>query len=146
MDNIRRTLRRGLQLAKDIAHGKYDTLLVPINLCNNHWVLIVVNFLRRRLEYYDSMGGSQSKFKEACADMCEFVQECFLACGATCDWTDWEYKLWQAGGHHGLQQQGPGSNCGAWVCQWALAIVLGLASLTSTCITCSAWRACGCAS
>ena len=62
LDNLRRTLRRRLQLAKDIANGKYDMLLVPINLCNNHWVLIVVNFLRRRLEYYDCMGGSQSKW------------------------------------------------------------------------------------
>jgi len=37
-----------------------DKLFVPIHL-GNHWTLGVVNFKKRRLEYYDSMGGRNTQ-------------------------------------------------------------------------------------
>lgn len=34
-----------------------DLILVPCNLGNSHWTCAAINFRRRRIEYYDSMGG-----------------------------------------------------------------------------------------
>ena len=45
---------RAGELGRAIASGELDVLLIPVNLGNRHWTLGVVNFERRRFEYYDS--------------------------------------------------------------------------------------------
>ena len=36
--------------------AEFDLIFVPINLCQVHWTLAVINVKEKRLEYYDSMG------------------------------------------------------------------------------------------
>ena len=33
-----------------------DTVIFPINIGNAHWTAAAINFVKKRLEYYDSMG------------------------------------------------------------------------------------------
>jgi Ulp1 family protease len=35
-----------------------DCMIIPINQGNSHWTLAVINFKKKRFEYYDSLGGS----------------------------------------------------------------------------------------
>ncbi|KAK9465859.1 hypothetical protein V1512DRAFT_264890 [Lipomyces arxii] len=42
---------------KQLALADTDYLFVPINVHSTHWCVSVVNFLKKRFEYYDSLGG-----------------------------------------------------------------------------------------
>lgn len=42
-------------------------MIVPMNLGNQHWVCAAINFRRKRIEYYDSLGGhNPSVFGVSC--------------------------------------------------------------------------------
>jgi len=43
-----------------------DALLFPVHVNDTHWCAGVINFKKKRIEYYDSLGGLQSKFFEFC--------------------------------------------------------------------------------
>lgn len=42
-----------------------DYLIIPVHSVN-HWTLGVANFTKKRLEYYDSLGGGGSTFYRVC--------------------------------------------------------------------------------
>lgn len=51
--------------AKKVAGGNVfalDKFVVPTNINNSHWCCTVAHVQERRIEYYDSMGGSGAKF------------------------------------------------------------------------------------
>lgn len=45
----------------------YTKLFVPVNIADSHWVLGVINLRFRRVECYDSMGGTQRTMGEVCS-------------------------------------------------------------------------------
>ena len=46
-------------------YHKKDKILVPINLDNLHWVLVVVDFSKKELRYYDSFQYNGKKYCQA---------------------------------------------------------------------------------
>lgn len=38
-----------------------DAILIPVNMGNAHWTFACVNMRRKRIEFYDSMGGARNK-------------------------------------------------------------------------------------
>ena len=48
----------------------FDYVLIPINLNNTHWALAAINFVKKRLEYYDAMGGGGRACQEVWACTC----------------------------------------------------------------------------
>ncbi|GAA5920613.1 hypothetical protein JCM6882_001973, partial [Rhodosporidiobolus microsporus] len=53
-NNVKRWTKKFDTFAKDI-------IIVPINQGGNHWVCAAVNLAKKRIEYYDSMGGPRPK-------------------------------------------------------------------------------------
>ncbi|PWN29713.1 cysteine proteinase, partial [Jaminaea rosea] len=45
-----------------------DLILIPCNLGNSHWTCAAINFRRKRVEYYDSMGGRNGRVVAALKD------------------------------------------------------------------------------
>jgi Ulp1 family protease len=41
-----------------------DKVIVPINQSGVHWTSAVINFMTKRVEYYDSMSGSGEEYYE----------------------------------------------------------------------------------
>jgi hypothetical protein len=59
IDNEKKTNEIGKWFNKlNIDLNKLDKLLLPININNMHWVLIVVNFKIKSINYYDSKSGN----------------------------------------------------------------------------------------
>ncbi|OAV94922.1 hypothetical protein, variant 1 [Puccinia triticina 1-1 BBBD Race 1] len=87
-----------------------DLILFPINLSNLHWVLGVINIQQKRFEYYDSLGGSNSKvllklrryykdeYQTKNSDNADLAQ-----------WTDYQPEV---------PLQSNSSDCGVFVCQF----------------------------
>jgi len=42
---------------RQVHESQVDKVIIPINVNNNHWCLAVINFQKKRFEYYDSLGG-----------------------------------------------------------------------------------------
>ena len=66
---------RWLKHKKDIFEA--DLALVPFNISDNHWALVVANFNKKRFEYYDSMCTSSSETYYH--SKIEVVKNCFKA-------------------------------------------------------------------
>lgn len=41
-----------------------DRILMPLNVGGNHWTSTIINLEHKRVEYYDSMGGTERQAKE----------------------------------------------------------------------------------
>jgi hypothetical protein len=120
---MRRTLER-LQRAsggRSPLDGSLDAVIFPVHI-DAHWVLGVINFARRRLEYYDSNGGAHRALVIAglgrlLADERERVGRRL----------DLEVEGWtERTSPPDLPQQGSTLDCGVYMCQAALALVRGI--------------------
>ncbi|CAG07397.1 unnamed protein product, partial [Tetraodon nigroviridis] len=90
-----------------------DILLVPIHL-GVHWCLSVVDFRKRSIMYYDSMGG---KNDEACRVLLEYLkEESKDKKGKEMDTTGW---ILHSKERHEIPQQMNGSDCGMFTCKYA---------------------------
>ena len=88
-----------------------DLLFIPINLNNVHWVLGVVNFKEKRLEYFDSMHGSDRGFFTV---MEKYLQDEFQDKKSdTFDFGDWSTVL-----RTDCPTQQNGYDCGMFVCKF----------------------------
>ena len=50
----------------------YDKVIIPVHL-GNHWCLAVINFRKKRFEYYDSLGGSGDRVLKVMGCIDDFV-------------------------------------------------------------------------
>jgi hypothetical protein len=117
------------ELGAAIVGGSLDELLIPINLDRVHWVLAVVDFARRRFEYYDSRGGacSRAELPDDLRLLVDLLHR-LAAAGQGVDFAGWAERVgcWSSGDERRAQRQAVGGDDrGAWVCAWALAAVLG---------------------
>uniref|UniRef100_A0A667YTD6 SUMO specific peptidase 1 n=1 Tax=Myripristis murdjan TaxID=586833 RepID=A0A667YTD6_9TELE len=90
-----------------------DILLVPVHL-GVHWCLSVVDFRKKTIMYFDSMGGNNV---EACRILLEYLrQESKDKKGKELDTSGWTLhsKL-----RHEIPQQMNGSDCGMFTCKYA---------------------------
>ncbi|KAG5837964.1 hypothetical protein ANANG_G00218720 [Anguilla anguilla] len=90
-----------------------DILLVPVHL-GVHWCLSVVDFRKKRVTYFDSMGGSND---EACRVLLKYLeQESQDKKGKQLDTSDW---VLQSMKRSEIPQQMNGSDCGMFTCKYA---------------------------
>lgn len=90
-----------------------DILLVPVHL-GVHWCLSVVDFRKKTIMYFDSMGGNNI---EACKTLLNYLQqESKDKKGKELDTSGWTLhsKL-----RHEIPQQMNGSDCGMFTCKYA---------------------------
>lgn len=50
-----------------------DIILIPINHSNSHWTAAAINFRRKRIESYDSMGMDRNNVYKVCLFVLSFV-------------------------------------------------------------------------
>ncbi|XP_034551168.1 sentrin-specific protease 1 [Notolabrus celidotus] len=90
-----------------------DILLVPIHL-GVHWCLSVVDFRKKKVLYFDSMGGNND---EACRILFEYLQqESKDKKGKEMDTSGWTLY---SNKRHEIPQQMNGSDCGMFTCKYA---------------------------
>ncbi|KAK8844621.1 hypothetical protein IAR55_006468 [Kwoniella newhampshirensis] len=90
-----------------------DVLVFPINLGNMHWTACAVNFDKKRVEYYDSMGdGTGNRAGVFRAVRGYLDAEHREKKGQPFDFTGWENHF-----NENTPQQDNGSDCGVFSCQ-----------------------------
>uniref|UniRef100_A0A3B3RIM7 SUMO specific peptidase 1 n=1 Tax=Paramormyrops kingsleyae TaxID=1676925 RepID=A0A3B3RIM7_9TELE len=90
-----------------------DILLVPIHL-GVHWCLSVVDFRKKRITYFDSMGGSND---EACKILLKYLeQESHDKRGQQLGTSSW---VLESKKRNEIPQQMNGSDCGMFTCKYA---------------------------
>ncbi|XP_077369074.1 sentrin-specific protease 1 [Festucalex cinctus] len=90
-----------------------DILLVPVHL-RMHWCLSVVDFRKKAVTYFDSMGGNND---EACTLLFGYLQqECKDKKGKELDTTGWNLHSKK---RNEIPQQMNGSDCGMFTCKYA---------------------------
>ena len=98
-------------LRKDIFNLKY--ILCPINLYNMHWTSDVIYIEEKRIQYYDSMGGTdRAKLK----GLLEYVKDEYKVKngGQEMDVSEWELVSCTAD----TPQQRNGFECGVFTCMF----------------------------
>uniref|UniRef100_A0AAQ4QFD6 SUMO specific peptidase 1 n=1 Tax=Gasterosteus aculeatus aculeatus TaxID=481459 RepID=A0AAQ4QFD6_GASAC len=90
-----------------------DILLVPVHL-GVHWCLSVVDFRKKAVIYFDSLGGNND---EACRILFEYLQqESKDKKGKVMDTTGWSLHSKK---RNQIPQQMNGSDCGMFTCKYA---------------------------
>ncbi|KAM7404737.1 hypothetical protein PAMP_012057 [Pampus punctatissimus] len=90
-----------------------DILLVPVHL-GVHWCLSVVDFRKKAVMYFDSMGGNND---EACTILFEYLQqESKDKKGKELDTSGWSLHSKK---RNEIPQQMNGSDCGMFTCKYA---------------------------
>lgn len=90
-----------------------DILLVPVHL-GVHWCLSVVDFRKKAIMYFDSMGGSND---EACRTLFDYLQqESKDKKGKELDTSGWTMHSKK---RNEIPQQMNGSDCGMFTCKYA---------------------------
>ncbi|XP_016315668.1 sentrin-specific protease 1-like isoform X2 [Sinocyclocheilus anshuiensis] len=90
-----------------------DIILVPVHL-GVHWCLSVVDFRKKSITYFDSMGGNND---EACRILLKYLkQESEDKKGQNFDTSEWTLKSKRA---NEIPQQMNGSDCGMFTCKYA---------------------------
>ncbi|XP_053311797.1 sentrin-specific protease 1 [Spea bombifrons] len=90
-----------------------DMLLVPIHL-GVHWCLSVIDFRKKSIAYYDSMGGLNN---EACRLLQQYLkQESLDKKGVSFDTNGW---VLTSKNSEEIPQQMNGSDCGMFACKYA---------------------------
>lgn len=90
-----------------------DVLLVPVHL-GVHWCLSVVDFRKKAIMYFDSMGGNND---EACRILFDYLQqESKDKKGKELDTSGWTLHSKK---RHEIPQQMNGSDCGMFTCKYA---------------------------
>uniref|UniRef100_A0A914XL89 Ubiquitin-like protease family profile domain-containing protein n=1 Tax=Plectus sambesii TaxID=2011161 RepID=A0A914XL89_9BILA len=89
----------------------YDLLLVPVHL-GAHWCLATIDFRKKRIEYYDSMGGTNNKCLAALSD---------YLCAESLDKKKKPFDMsgWDKICLEDIPQQLNGSDCGMFTCKFA---------------------------
>ncbi|CAI9578951.1 unnamed protein product [Staurois parvus] len=90
-----------------------DILLVPVHL-GVHWCLAVIDFRKKTIMYYDSMGGQNN---EACKLLLQYLKlESQDKKGFSFDCNGWSLSSKRCGE---IPQQMNGSDCGMFACKYA---------------------------
>ncbi|XP_073678794.1 sentrin-specific protease 1 [Garra rufa] len=90
-----------------------DIILIPVHL-GVHWCLSVVDFRKKSITYFDSMGGNND---EACRILLKYLkQESEDKKGQNFDTSEWTLKSKRPSE---IPQQMNGSDCGMFTCKYA---------------------------
>ena len=95
---------------KYVKFDEMDMVFFPCHIGGNHWCLLVVNFAKKRFEWYDSMGGD--KYGEILSALKIHLAK------KTPDYsyTDWEVPVYAP---KNIPMQNNGNDCGVFMCKFA---------------------------
>ena len=93
-----------------------DKMVMPVNIANGHWALIVAYMKERKLRSFDSMNGDHSE------DM-EMLLALFEAEAQRLDDVDFDRSKWSTEREMDIPQQGNCSDCGVFLCAFASHVV-----------------------
>ena len=93
-----------------------DKLFVPINQCNQHWTLCMVDFCAKKICYFDSMSKDGMRYLKAMEKYLQKEHEKLVREKRT-DSSSWNWELIQT--PKDCPQQGNGWDCGVFVCMYA---------------------------
>jgi sentrin-specific protease 1 len=116
--------------SKGIEIVKYDKIFVPVHVNNNHWCLLVVNFKRRRIEYYDSYRSSTST--DGGHRIMHYMKKYIQDENMTYNQKKVDFSNWTMYIPPRLPQQDNETDCGVFMCMFANYLALGL-DLAFTC-------------
>ncbi|KAI0252627.1 hypothetical protein BJV78DRAFT_325309 [Lactifluus subvellereus] len=98
-----------------------DVALLPINHGNSHWTAAAINFRRRRIESFDSMGGRRQDVFDLLREYVELEHR--NKKDKPFDWTGWVNYC-----PRDTPQQENGYDCGVFTCQFLEALSRGMDS------------------
>ncbi|QRW00650.1 Ulp1 protease family, carboxy-terminal catalytic domain protein [Ceratobasidium sp. AG-Ba] len=97
---------------------KKDVVLLPVNIGNMHWTCAAINFAKKRIEYYDSMGTNRGKIYK---HLREYLNKEHLdKKKKPFDFTGWKDYF-----SDDAPQQDNAHDCGVFSCQFMEAISRG---------------------
>ncbi|KAM7283430.1 sentrin-specific protease 1-like [Ixodes scapularis] len=98
---------------KEVDLFSYDIVLVPLHF-TDHWCLATIDFRKKHIAYYDSMGNSRER--RNCLHKLQLYLEAESQDrrGHGLDWEPWELQVISD-----LPQQHNDSDCGIFTCQYA---------------------------
>lgn len=118
---VYRKIKRWSKSAK-VKIVELDKVFVPCHVGNNHWCLAVINFMEKRFEYYDSLGG-QPRGNLLPALRRYVVDEAALYSNQPdydlSDWVDYIPGRYSDANLDGIPHQNNGSDCGMFTCKFA---------------------------
>ncbi|KAI4466232.1 sentrin/sumo-specific protease [Holotrichia oblita] len=89
----------------------YDIIAIPIHL-GMHWCMSLIDFRKRRITYYDSMGSSNAKCLKA---LLAYLEDEHLDKKKS----EFEVSDWRLTNAKDIPQQMNGSDCGMFACTFA---------------------------
>ena len=88
-----------------------DKMVMPVNIANGHWALIVAYMQEQKLRSFDSMNGDHSEDMEMLLDLFEAEAQRLPV--------DFDRSKWSTGREMGVPKQGNCSDCGVFLCAFA---------------------------
>lgn len=104
-DGVKRWTKKVDLLSKEL-------LLVPVNVGNEHWVLLAADLKRKRISCYDSLGG---RHKKKVGQLRAYLASELRARGKDASLEGWVDEPTV----RGIPQQTNGVDCGVFVCKFA---------------------------
>ena len=89
-----------------------DKVFIPIHVGENHWCMACINFVRRRFEYYDSLGGNNATCLQYLRQY--VVDEALKYSGVQFDVSTWEDYT-----PRDIPRQQNGCDCGVFALKFA---------------------------
>ena len=93
-----------------------DKMVMPVNIANGHWALIVAYMQEQKLRSFDSMNGDHSEDMKMLLDL-------FEAEAQRLDDVDFDRSKWSTEREMDIPQQGNCSDCGVFLCAFASHVV-----------------------
>ena len=60
---------------QDVNIFKKNLIIIPYNLNSNHWCLIIIDNIEKKIKYLDSLNKSNNKFKEIVSKIIEYLKK-----------------------------------------------------------------------
>lgn len=92
-----------------------DKVIIPVHVGHNHWCLAVINFQKKRFEFYDSLGapGAQPSLLK---DLRSYVRD---EAKQYSNIPNYDLSDWIDYVPHDIPHQNNGSDCGVFTCKFA---------------------------
>ena len=100
----------------------YEEVFMPINVYGNHWILIVIDLLKKKIHYFDSLKNSLDD-RLAYQIIRYLYYEWMRYSKQSLCYEDWEFLDYIY--HEGFPHQKDCNSCGVYVCATAKAMVCG---------------------
>ena len=94
-----------------------DLLIIPINLDNMHWLCVAIWFKKKKIEYYDSMIGGDTR--GLCRILLQYLQDDMKQYHHPSVIHEYDMSSWTISIRHDIPQQSNGYDCGVFICMYA---------------------------